>query len=237
MTARFVVGDTRKVLASLPDASVDLVRHNDLSSGQPSEGLEIGSEATPDRELHRAHPEQPCGPPLDWWEIPTQPYSGSHYATFPERLVTRPIEAMCPREVCTVCGEPRRRLVDVSYVDSNGNPAPKGEWKSGVAEGLGAHSLKTEVRTTTTTTTTGWSECGCSAPFRRGIVLDPFAGSGTTLAVAEGLGRDSIGIDLDERNADLARERVGMFLAVESGLRFVAQDASCVPYTETKEPR
>lgn len=48
-----------------------------------------------------------------------------------------------------------------------------------------------------------------------GTILDPFAGSGTTLAVATGHGRDCIGIDLDERNADLARERVGMFLNVE----------------------
>jgi DNA modification methylase len=44
------------------------------------------------------------------------------------------------------------------------------------------------------------------------VVLDPFAGSGTTLQVATGHGRDAIGIDLDERNVDLARDRVGMFL-------------------------
>jgi DNA modification methylase len=41
------------------------------------------------------------------------------------------------------------------------------------------------------------------------------AGSGTTLAVATGHGRDAIGIDLDERNAELALERIGMFLTVE----------------------
>ena len=51
--------------------------------------------------------------------------------------------------------------------------------------------------------------------WRNGIVLDPFAGSGTTLEVAVGNGRDAIGIDLDSRNADLARERVGMFLTTE----------------------
>lgn len=33
--------------------------------------------------------------------------------------------------------------------------------------------------------------------------------------VATGHGRDAIGIDLDERNADLAAERVGMWLTVE----------------------
>ncbi len=56
-------------------------------------------------------------------------------------------------------------------------------------------------------TGTGW---------RPGIVLDPFAGTGTTLAVATGHGRDAIGIDLDPRNADLAIERVGpLLLTVE----------------------
>lgn len=46
-------------------------------------------------------------------------------------------------------------------------------------------------------------------------MLDPFAGSGTTLMVATGHGRDAIGIDLDDRNAHLAAERIGMFLDVE----------------------
>ena len=63
-------------------------------------------------------------------------------------------------------------------------------------------------------TTLGWTDCGHDA-WRNGIVLDPFAGSGTTLAVATGLGRDAVGFDLDERNAALAMERVGMFLTVD----------------------
>lgn len=58
--------------------------------------------------------------------------------------------------------------------------------------------------------------------WRNGVVLDPFAGSGTTLAVATGMGRDAIGIDLDARNADLAYERVGMFLTVEHHEEWVA---------------
>lgn len=48
-----------------------------------------------------------------------------------------------------------------------------------------------------------------------GTVLDPFVGSGTTLAAALGVGRSAIGIDLDERNAELAVEQVGMFLTTE----------------------
>lgn len=44
--------------------------------------------------------------------------------------------------------------------------------------------------------TVGWTSCECEAPARRGVVLDPFAGTGTTLRAAIGLGRDAIGIDL-----------------------------------------
>ena len=52
--------------------------------------------------------------------------------------------------------------------------------------------------------------------WRSGVVLDPFAGSGTTLMVATGHGRDAIGCDIDERNAELARDRVGpLLLTVE----------------------
>lgn len=42
----------------------------------------------------------------------------------------------------------------------------------------------------------GWNTCACDAPSQPGIVLDPFMGSGTTLSVAQELGRRSIGVDL-----------------------------------------
>ena len=41
-----------------------------------------------------------------------------------------------------------------------------------------------------------------------GTVLDPFMGSGTTLAVAEKFGRNSIGIDLRESQVELAKRRL-----------------------------
>jgi len=40
------------------------------------------------------------------------------------------------------------------------------------------------------------------------VVLDPFAGAGTTLLVAERLGRDSIGIELNPTYADMAASRI-----------------------------
>jgi DNA modification methylase len=43
----------------------------------------------------------------------------------------------------------------------------------------------------------GWKECGCKAGTIPGMVLDPFAGSGTTLDVAKMLGFNAIGVDLN----------------------------------------
>jgi DNA modification methylase len=60
-------------------------------------------------------------------------------------------------------------------------------------------------------TTIGWTDCGHN-DWRPGVVLDPFAGSGTTLQVATRLSRDAIGIDLDARNETLIRTRVGLFM-------------------------
>lgn len=74
------------------------------------------------------------------WTIPSEPYPGAHYATYPTALVRRCILAGCP---------------------------------------------------------TG------------GVVLDPFAGSGTTVRVARDLGREGIGLDLSRPYLhEQARERI-----------------------------
>lgn len=148
-------------------------------------------------------------PPLDWWEIPTQPYKGSHYATWPEALCVKPILAMSPEKVCRVCGEPSRRIVESSGDSYRAQRSDAQDGDRLGVDGTGKrHTLTAQV------TTLGWTDCGHGS-YRRGCVLDPFAGSGTTLQVATGHGRDAVGIDIDESNADLARERVGMWLSVE----------------------
>ena len=56
---------------------------------------------------------------------------------------------------------------------------------------------------------------GCPAG---GTVLDPFLGAGTTALVADRLGRDCIGIELNPQYAAMARRRIeddaGMFAQV-----------------------
>ncbi len=57
---------------------------------------------------------------------------------------------------------------------------------------------------------TGYA-CACpdnSAPSTPGVVLDPFAGTGTTVMVARALGRTGIGVDLSADYLRLANWRV-----------------------------
>jgi DNA modification methylase len=168
----------------------------------------------------------PAGaPPLDWhsdledgdwlWKLSTQPYAGSHYATFPMALPKRLIEAMCPLRVCRECGRPSERIVATSK-----RPAVnRAELTHSRHHTDGTH-WREEVELVNERETLGWTDCECGhfgtyeAKYRTGVVLDPFAGSGTTLEAAQAVGRHAIGIDLDHRNADLARDRVGMFLDV-----------------------
>lgn len=50
--------------------------------------------------------------------------------------------------------------------------------------------------------------CACNGPSEPGLVLDPFIGSGTTALVAERLGRNWLGIEINSKFARLAEQRI-----------------------------
>jgi hypothetical protein len=156
-------------------------------------------------------------PPLDaWfdqhdtWTITTQPSSLAHYAMWPPKLAERLVLSMCPAEVCGTCGEPRRR------VEGKAEYVPSATYGGGItfAEGervaVGANQWRSDEGAKASLVrqapTLGWTDCGHDN-YRPGVVLDPFAGTGTTLAVADLHGRDAIGIDIDKRNRELVDAR------------------------------
>jgi DNA modification methylase len=183
------------------------------------------------------HTVNPAGaPPLDWdtdhhpedgdwlWKMATQPYRNSHYATFPMALPKRLIEAMCPLRVCRECGKPSERIVgEAEYVNDDGTKRDELDetWRHGRV-GLLGDALGKVGHLTRNAETLGWSDCGHGDNWRTGVVLDSFCGSGTTLEAAQAVGRHAIGIDLDHRNADLAQQRVGLFLEIDGGADAVA---------------
>lgn len=62
-------------------------------------------------------------------------------------------------------------------------------------------------------------------------VLDPFAGTGTTLVVAQQLGRNSIGIELDPENANCVAERLKTLRKADRASKFLG-DYSFTPNLE-----
>ncbi len=57
-------------------------------------------------------------------------------------------------------------------------------------------------------------------PLGEGVILDPFAGSGSTLAAAEAVGYASIGVERDTHFFDLARKAIPRLVAYKNGLNY-----------------
>jgi len=138
------------------------------------------------------------------WSIPSAPYSGSHYAVMPPKLIEPCIKAGCPPKACDVCGLPWVRVVERTPVsgDRERNVGGRTDGLTRMPGGAKEWSSRLPSRTT------DWrATCDHDAGTRPGLVLDPFGGSGTVGMVAESLGRDWLMFDLDQRNAALMAQR------------------------------
>ena len=148
------------------------------------------------------------------WIVPTQPYSGAHFAVFPPRLIKPCILAGTSPRACEICGAPWERITERRAFHKKGWGEAKKDHMEGVSgpqsiirEG---HGRAGEVKVRTL----GWKptcECEGNTGAGRCVVLDPFAGTGTTLYESELLGRDSIGIEISEKYCELIHERMGRF--------------------------
>jgi DNA modification methylase len=140
------------------------------------------------------------------WAIATRPYKGAHFATMPPALAeTCILGGTSERGCCPDCGSPWRRVTERRKLTrQRPNDYVKRTGEAGTGNSCSNSVAGVSV------TTVGWEpSCKCgrtdAVPC---VVLDPFAGSGTTLAVAASLGREGVGIELNEEYILLAKKRV-----------------------------
>ena len=140
---------------------------------------------------------------LTVWSIPTQSFKGSHFATFPETLPERCILAgTSERGVCAACGAPWARV-------SEGTGHINRREAAHVPNNTPGKTDSTGWKPTRTGTLCWRPTCDHDAPAVPALVLDPFAGSGTTLVVAQRFGRRAVGVDLNPDYLEMASKRIG----------------------------
>lgn len=141
------------------------------------------------------------------WHLGPEPYADAHFATFVTEIPRRAIKAgTSEKGCCPGCGAGWVRVIDRQKLTRE---RPNDLTKRTGENGTGNHCANTVAGIATRTT--GWRpSCGCcltdTVP---AVVLDPFLGSGTTVAVARELGRHGVGCELNPEYAELARIRIG----------------------------
>lgn len=155
------------------------------------------------------------------WRINPTHYKGAHLAVFPEEIPDKCIRAgTSEKGACPKCGAPWTRVLERTTAKTVENDQRNSKWTDTERLASGKRilgNIKARVQAGEdpkipfpSPTTKGWQgSCACGEEHTVPcVVLDPFAGSGTTLAVAKGLQRDYIGIELNPDFAPLIRERL-----------------------------
>ena len=137
------------------------------------------------------------------WTITTKPFKEAHFATFPPNLIEPCIKAGCPEKVCVECGKPQVKEfyrdkstlpVKRNKRDGDGDRAVGGVYQKWMEENPAQITIK--------------PSCDCNKGFKPGVVLDPFAGAGTTGIVANKLNRKAILIELNPDYIKIAQNRM-----------------------------
>jgi DNA modification methylase len=151
------------------------------------------------------------------WIVQTKPFKGAHFATFPTDLIEPMIRAGCPERCCTSCGIPWLKIWKRDAEITDAGRSDNSKYVQGISGIVGrAHDAKRRLGqayqdqlNANPKRMTGWQTgCACDEDFTAGTVLDPFFGAGTTGLVAERLGRNWIGTELNPKYADLAIKRI-----------------------------
>lgn len=137
------------------------------------------------------------------WCIGTTPSPIPHYAMMPQKLAETCILAGTPEHgCCSACGAPWRRVVEKQTMTVARSTRAADDCRTCTSGQM--------LRPPSTKTLGFEPTCSCGAGAVPAVVLDPFAGTGTTGVAAKRLGRGFVGIELSEEHAAYARERLGL---------------------------
>lgn len=146
--------------------------------------------------------------------VPTHPFKGAHFATYPPKLIEPLIKAATSEKgCCPECGSPWARVIEKTEVPHDGETDCKNLDDQGNTRRLALLRQAARERGeeySSKSSTIGWKPtCSCLSghpePCR---VLDPFSGAGTTALVCERLGLDSYNIDTSPEYIKLSRSRL-----------------------------
>lgn len=180
----------------------------------------------------------------DVWQIATHPLKEAHFATFPPALVEPCIKAgTSEKGCCPECGKAWMRMMERGSNPANeeliASRSDRGRTRT--TDNLTSGPEWRAYKVKHPDKFIGWQpSCSCGADVDSGaldpntgagidvcqphdpvpsVVLDPFSGAGTTLLVADRMGRDAIGIELSPEYAEMSRRRIAdespMFADVE----------------------
>lgn len=153
--------------------------------------------------------------PRNVWSLSAEPLKAAHFAAFPSSIPRRCIQASTSAAgCCPHCGNQWAPIVETERVPTRPGINSK-EWKHDDADQFTQRSdcspNRDPERHIQRTKILGYRQT-CNCPEHEPVpctVLDPFAGSGTTLMVSRWLGRKSVGIELSEKYAtEIAAERI-----------------------------
>ena len=141
-----------------------------------------------------------------WRDISPEPYAGEHFATFPPDLPRLCIQASTSEAgVCGSCGNQWARVVE----HTNATGTVTAEYGANIiASRPNNPHARSNVNGSSNLTLAWKPTCDCNADKIPATVLDPFAGTGTTLLAAQRLGRSGVGVDLSEDYLNQAVKRL-----------------------------